>query len=312
LGWAELRAIRSNKWKYVRAPRSELYDLETDPAESENVISRYPVVAKKLENRLREVISFGVPGTPEQIQLTAVDAETIERLRSLGYVSVRSTATIGLTGEGVDPKDRVKVLQLIEQATTTTAQVSIEERIGFLEQALQEDPESSLLSHALGEVKGSQLVDQGEAALEQNDANKACELFKQALEHDPDSWAGHGYLAEIYLAQGSPHKAYEHLVWIEETTPDSAIGQFLMARYWYERRDYQRARTYAERVREVRPSNSRLRNLLGNIYLALDLIPEAVQEYTAAIELGPDRPEYKLNLKTARKRLEQAKRKIVD
>jgi tetratricopeptide (TPR) repeat protein len=58
----------------------------------------------------------------------------------------------------------------------------------------------------------------------------------------------HGYLAEIYLAQGSLDQAYGHLVRMEEIDPDAATGQFLMARYCHERRNYQRARIYAEKV----------------------------------------------------------------
>ncbi len=38
MNWSELRAIRTNRWKYIRAPRSELYDLTSDPGEKNNVI----------------------------------------------------------------------------------------------------------------------------------------------------------------------------------------------------------------------------------------------------------------------------------
>ena len=37
LGWAELRAVRTNEWKYVAAPKPELYHLTEDPAEARNV-----------------------------------------------------------------------------------------------------------------------------------------------------------------------------------------------------------------------------------------------------------------------------------
>ena len=86
--------------------------------------------------------------------------------------------------------------------------------------------------------------------------------------------------------------------------PDSASrSEYLMARYWYQRNNYLKALGYAEKVREVRPSNSGLRNLLGNIYMALGRAPEAVQEYTAALKIDPDRSEFQLNLDTAKKRL---------
>ena len=40
MGWVELRAIRTNRWKYIRAPRPELYDLSDDAGETKNVLAR--------------------------------------------------------------------------------------------------------------------------------------------------------------------------------------------------------------------------------------------------------------------------------
>ena len=34
-GWSDLRALRDGRWKYILAPRPELYDLERDPARAE-------------------------------------------------------------------------------------------------------------------------------------------------------------------------------------------------------------------------------------------------------------------------------------
>ena len=67
MGWAELRAMRTAKWKYVRAPRAELYDLDKDPHELVNVIQQYPGEAEKLESQLRTLTSTGA-GKPEEIQ----------------------------------------------------------------------------------------------------------------------------------------------------------------------------------------------------------------------------------------------------
>src|SRR4029453_13705666 len=35
-GWSDLRVLRSGSWKYILAPRPELYDLATDPHERTN------------------------------------------------------------------------------------------------------------------------------------------------------------------------------------------------------------------------------------------------------------------------------------
>ena len=37
LGWAELRAVRTDEWKYVSAPKPELYHLAEDPSEARSL-----------------------------------------------------------------------------------------------------------------------------------------------------------------------------------------------------------------------------------------------------------------------------------
>src|SRR6185503_11742210 len=36
-GWSDLRALRDGRWKYIQAPRPELYDLDGDPGELQNL-----------------------------------------------------------------------------------------------------------------------------------------------------------------------------------------------------------------------------------------------------------------------------------
>src|SRR5262249_59214769 len=36
-GWSELRSLRDGRYKYVKAPRPELYDVEADPAETRDL-----------------------------------------------------------------------------------------------------------------------------------------------------------------------------------------------------------------------------------------------------------------------------------
>ena len=102
-GWSRLRALRVGEWKYVDAPRPELYDLRTDRAEARNVVSQRGNVAARMAAELEAVEkSFGEAAnrpTPQP------DAETIARLRSLGYVGLAAPASG--SGRGPDPKDRV-------------------------------------------------------------------------------------------------------------------------------------------------------------------------------------------------------------
>jgi arylsulfatase len=88
LGEARQRAAWNRRFKLVEYPRLEggyrraLYDLETDPTETENVIAAHPEVAAQLDAELR-AWSASIPSNappPER------DEEQLEMLRALGYV----------------------------------------------------------------------------------------------------------------------------------------------------------------------------------------------------------------------------------
>ena len=69
-----------------------------------------------------------------------------------------------------------------------------------------------------------------------------------------------------------------------------------MARHWYLRREFERARGYAERVKQSRPAHAELRNLLGQIYLGLSEREQAIREFEEAVRLAPERADFRENL----------------
>ena len=60
-GWSDLRTLRAGRYKYIEAPRPELYDLEKDPNETTNILPQRRALAgqmrapRALEARLRRV-----------------------------------------------------------------------------------------------------------------------------------------------------------------------------------------------------------------------------------------------------------------
>src|SRR5450759_5700645 len=73
MGWAEIRAMRTNRWKYIRAPKPELYDLVQDPGETNNVIASHPAEVQELEAKLK-----AVSGSNDKVAPAAMDPRTLE------------------------------------------------------------------------------------------------------------------------------------------------------------------------------------------------------------------------------------------
>lgn len=102
-GWSELRAIRADGWKAIDAPKPELYNLRDDPREQNNVYATQQALADRMiadASRRGRELAGRTPAPAAQ-----PDPETLERLRSLGYVGA-SASTPGRM-RGPDPKDRI-------------------------------------------------------------------------------------------------------------------------------------------------------------------------------------------------------------
>src|SRR5262249_23085990 len=78
-GWSPLRAIRSGTWKYIAAPRPELFDVERDPREEQNVVSAQQATAATLNAKADRYSPARLPDSK------IVDTSGLERLRALGY-----------------------------------------------------------------------------------------------------------------------------------------------------------------------------------------------------------------------------------
>ena len=63
-GWAPLRGLREGAYKYIEAPRAELYNLAADPHELNNRIASEPAKAQALRVKLRRVLASHAPKQP--------------------------------------------------------------------------------------------------------------------------------------------------------------------------------------------------------------------------------------------------------
>ena len=118
LGWSPLRAVRTRRWKFIEAPRPELYDLESDPGERQNRIDDRAAVASGLQRSLPAVPAASADARAGRRSLPSAASESAERLRSLGYVSgftePAPIAAATANTRAIDPKDRVEVWASIE------------------------------------------------------------------------------------------------------------------------------------------------------------------------------------------------------
>ncbi|HSD26768.1 MAG TPA: sulfatase, partial [Vicinamibacteria bacterium] len=108
-GWSDLRVVREGRWKYVQAPRPELYDLREDPGERRDLArEKGPQAAAmraalaRLLDRERQARSAGGPAPSDEV---------IEKLGALGYVGAGGPAETATPG--ADPKDKIEEFRIV-------------------------------------------------------------------------------------------------------------------------------------------------------------------------------------------------------
>jgi arylsulfatase A-like enzyme/Flp pilus assembly protein TadD len=109
-GWAPVRGVLRDRTKYIDLPIPELYDLRADPAESRNLAASEP---RRVE-ALRTLLSSFRPGDAAT-RPSREDAETRERLASLGYLGAGSGAAKDRYTEDDDPKRLIELDRELEE-----------------------------------------------------------------------------------------------------------------------------------------------------------------------------------------------------
>jgi arylsulfatase A-like enzyme/Flp pilus assembly protein TadD len=189
-GWSELVAVQDERFKLIRAPRRELYDLQHDPRETNDLAAAEPArvetLARALEAMLAEAGGTAVPTAPQ-----AVDSETAERLEALGYVGGPVSARHFEDRPRGDPKDKIRLYNRIKEASTASAEGRIDEAIAKVREALAEDSEVLEARMLLGNF----LAKAGRQA-------DAIAEYKRALALDPEHHETVFRLALAYKDEG--------------------------------------------------------------------------------------------------------------
>ena len=282
LGWAELRGIRTNHWKYIRAPKPELYDLSRDPKETNNVLAEHPYEVRKLEAQLAAASrSTG----SEKVETTPMDERTLAQLKSLGYTSGFTSRSYSLDGQGPDPKDRVAILKMMDTAEQPQSGLSAARRIELLQEAVRLDPSNPLLYHSLG------------AKLEKSGRfDEAMKLYRAALKNGVDNGRLHSRLGDLLVRAGKKAEAIPEYEQSVRMNPADVATEANLATAYLELGRLDDAERILKGVVAIDPSNAAAQNGLGVLEIQRNNGTAARGYFQKAVELDPDLVEAYLNL----------------
>jgi arylsulfatase A-like enzyme/Tfp pilus assembly protein PilF len=278
-GWSALRAIREGPLKFIRAPRPELYDLTTDARETRDRAADRAQdatrLAADLERRFAEAAAAaGAASPPGERQ--EPDEQTRENLQSLGYVFSPASAP-GRTL--ADPKDRIAVLNRLDEGRTLLAQGRFDEAADTLTRALQSDPGNPTI-----------LFQRGRALLAAGKADRAGEDFSAVLALNPRNPDALQNLGSVRLAKGDLDGAAALFQKILDASPDSpkALTSLGIARVRQGR--FADAKPLLERALALEPDSETAKERLAVVNARLSGAPGPGAAASPGAAAGPGTP----------------------
>src|SRR5437773_972560 len=309
-GWHELRALVTPEFKYIEAPRPELYDLLRDPGERSNIIDTHSALASSLGDRLSE---FGRRFAARAAASAAAspDPEVLEKLKSLGYLGYKApTADTVPDIQRADPKDKIATLNRILRAADLTRLGKYAQADLVLNRLEQTEPRLYVVPFekgenylawgrpeaALGEFKKSldrnPAFDQaalglGRAYFLLAQDSRAATAFELALRLNPRNFLARLALAKAYWRANLPEKAEPELAQVVQEQPEFIEAHADYGIILAKLGKYREAAVEIGRAIESGYRDAIALNYLGVAHAELGDPAQAVRDYEQALALSP-------------------------
>ena len=308
-GWSELYALTDDRYRYIRAPRDELYEMASDPGERKSVTAERPQIRDAMRAALQQLIANAKVDAP-----SAVSETDRQRLAALGYVGTLSSAVPGTDGDKLaDPKDRIAVLQKYKKATDLAGARQFTEAAVLLRELLREDPEMTDVWVQLGgfyerlgrlpdavaaykqgvrsNPKSASSLTGAAAALFKlgkfDDARAHAEL---AIDVAPP--AAHDILARIAVAAGDPATARREAQLAQAADPSLPTSNLIEGMILHKEGRYAAALPYFLKARDALAARTvqmtDVHYYIGDSLARLERYPEAEQAFVAELKVFPN------------------------
>jgi arylsulfatase A-like enzyme/Tfp pilus assembly protein PilF len=275
-GWAPLSSLREGRWKLIDAPQPELYDIEADPEETENLVRREREVVQRLRQRLDETREQLQEDAPEVTSRPELDEETLRQLEALGYAAGRGGLGDDEPKEGrADPKDRIELHQLVMAAQSEVGAGELDTARERLDQAIAVDPSI---------IEGHRLL--GDIALQQEEFEVAAGHFRDALALDDDLVDSVYGLARSYQLAGRHEEALVGYQRLAELSPEDVRAALGTADLKVILGEPEEALAVLQQATEVEDAPVMLLNRIGELLVELGRSPEAMVQFDRAIAEG--------------------------
>jgi len=237
-GWSELLGVVARSWKFIQAPRCELYDLYKDPLERSNRYEAEPERSAALRSALAQIIA--TTSSNDAGAVASLTDEQRQRIESLGYVT-GGQPTSG-TSDRPDPKDMIEVAAAQSQAERL-AETDPQAAVAAFQELLARHPDNAAAHSSLGEV-----------LMRLNRLDEAIAHLQRATELRQDAVQTYRLLAFARFRAGQHAEALQAIEASLAVNPESDRSLFLKSLILDAQDETDRAATAAYEALKINPS----------------------------------------------------------
>ncbi|HEY2322397.1 MAG TPA: tetratricopeptide repeat protein, partial [Thermoanaerobaculia bacterium] len=295
LGWSDLRSVTNDARQLIESSRSELYDINADPAEKRDLAPS----DRRAVTALREKLGQFPAG--ESVQ-SAITPEEKAKLTALGYVASPAASS----QRSVNPVDRIGDIEELQDASRLAGTDMPAARAKFRDLLAKEpgmveawvqfgdallragevdgaiDSYRNAIAHSSGPLPDV-LLSLASAYLQKSDTAHAMEAARAAMPFDPR--AAHSVTALVALAKGDTTTAESEAAAIERPHAGDLVLRADIASHQNRFND---ALSLLDQAEQKEGSVYRLHFVRGDVFARMNRNREAIAEFRTEIAKYPN------------------------
>jgi len=272
-GMAPLHGVRLDGFKYIRAPRPELYDLRNDPKELDNLYDHRKDFAIQLEARLDAIMKQSDAIALDSSNKKPMDGETMEMLEALGYMA--SEESISAMG-GMDPKDGIEIYEMLQKARGAA-------RFGRWD--ICESLCRKLLERVPGHASALNML--ASALMRGGRLDEAEAVCVKSLESEPRQHRVHLMMANISIRRENLDEAEARIKKVFELSPKFPEAMIRMGYIERMRGNRKAAEEWIQKAAAEDPKSPRVQASYAELFYLNGKYREALEHYRKALEVNP-------------------------
>ena len=273
-GWSELRLLRKGQYKFIDAPKPELYDLREDPGELDNLVDKKASLGHDMKRELLALMEKYSTKGIEETGPRKLDQDSLVKLQALGYIGSFHASSKGKGERLADPKDKIELYNEIKLAQFFSAEEKMDQAEKKIKEVLGKDPSVLEARYILGNIYSKQ-----------KKYEEALEEYKKALEVDPEYYEAIFGMAQAYKRNGKYEEAilgFKRMINIDQRDTKSFLH---LADIYDEQGELDEALKYLKTASEIDPEAPVFHNRLGAVYIKKKMYDMAEKEIRAALSI---------------------------